>query len=134
MKLLRKSLIAVLLIGATTFALPSSSNASTTPYLNLHIRILKTVGAAPQIINLTCTPDSKTLPRAHAICRALLKAGFKSFKPVPPNTACTMIYGGDQTATIKGRWGSKVVNAKFSRTNGCEITRWANLSFLLGKF
>jgi len=133
MKILKRRFLSALLIVVAGTFLPTTSQAAT-PYLNLHISINISPQAAAKVINLTCTPDSKNVPHAKSICRSLLQAGFKSFKPTPKNEACTMIYGGAQTATITGRWGHKVVNAQFSRTNGCEITRWANLSFLLGKF
>jgi len=134
MKLMNKIVIAgVGLSLALAATLPASSQAAV-PYLKLHISISQSSGAVPQVINLTCTPDSKKVPNARSICRQLLKAGYKSLKPTPRNVACSMIYGGAQTASITGRWGRKVVNAQFSRTNGCETARWANLSFLLGKF
>jgi hypothetical protein len=48
----------------------------------------------------------------------------KTFEPVPGNQACTQQYGGPETATVKGTVNGENVDAKFSRMNGCEITRW----------
>lgn len=47
--------------------------------------------------------------------------------PVPADQACTMIYGGPETATITGTLRGKKVKASFSRSNGCEIDRWDQL-------
>jgi hypothetical protein len=47
--------------------------------------------------------------------------------PVPSGSACTMIFGGPQKATITGTLDGQPVNASFERSNGCEIARWENL-------
>jgi hypothetical protein len=43
---------------------------------------------------------------------------------VPADVACTEIYGGPATARVRGTLQGKPVDARFSRTNGCEIARW----------
>ncbi len=80
---------------------------------------------------LTCNPPAGTHPDPEAACRALEENADTALPPVPPTRACTQIYGGPQTATITGTWGGDPVDAKFSRTNGCEISRWAALKGLL---
>jgi hypothetical protein len=62
-------------------------------------------------------------------CRHLSRARLR---PVPPNVACTQIYGGPATARVRGRLAAKPVDARFSRTNGCEIARWERNAALLG--
>jgi hypothetical protein len=52
-------------------------------------------------------------------------------RPLPPDTICTQIYGGPQTARVHGRLRGRPVDARFSRTNGCEIHRWDGVRFLL---
>lgn len=52
------------------------------------------------------------------------------FAPVPPDVACTEIYGGPQTAEVRGTYRGRRVAARFNRTNGCEIARWDEHAFL----
>jgi hypothetical protein len=67
------------------------------------------------------------------LCSRLEKTPASAFDPVPANVACTQIYGGDQTATVKGTLNGEPIDASFSRQNGCEIARWDKLDWLLGK-
>jgi hypothetical protein len=53
--------------------------------------------------------------------------GAKAFAPAPPNSACSMIYGGPQTARVQGTWRGRPVISRFSLANGCEIARWNEL-------
>ena len=57
----------------------------------------------------------------------------KDFAPTDPMTACTEIYGGPATATVKGTLGGEEIDASFSRENGCEIGRWERVESLLGR-
>jgi Subtilisin inhibitor-like len=85
---------------------------------------------------LTCdaagTPGG-THPDPTAACAALTAKGETALPPVAPDQMCTQIYGGPQKATITGTWRGKAVTATFSRTNGCEISRWTALEGLLPK-
>jgi hypothetical protein len=54
-----------------------------------------------------------------------------AFAPTPKDTACTEIYGGQQTAVVTGTYRGRALRATFSRTNGCEIGRWNRHAFLL---
>ena len=51
--------------------------------------------------------------------------------PVEGDAACTMIYGGPQVATVRGTWGGVDVDARFDRSDGCQIARWDRLAPLL---
>ena len=53
------------------------------------------------------------------------------FEPTPGNVACTEQYGGPQTAAVKGTLHGEAIDAKFSRVNGCEISRWEQAAPLL---
>jgi len=77
-------------------------------------------------LELTCRPDDKS-----AACLAAAKLSAADLAPTPADTACTQIYGGPETATIKGTLNGEPVDAKFSRTDGCEIKRWETASPLL---
>jgi hypothetical protein len=52
------------------------------------------------------------------------------FRPVPRDAVCTEIYGGPQEALVTGTYRGHRVNARFSRTNGCEIARWNRVAVL----
>lgn len=52
------------------------------------------------------------------------------FAPVPPDQACTEIYGGPQEAVVVGVYGGKPVRTRFTRTDGCQIARWNRVKFL----
>jgi hypothetical protein len=82
----------------------------------------------PERWTLRCRPTRGTLPRAALACRRLAAAGAKLFAPVPPSAVCTQIYGGPQTARVVGKFKGTRVWANFSRTNGCQISRWNRVS------
>ena len=63
-------------------------------------------------------------PQPEAACAALADIDPTVFDPVPPNQACTQIFGGPETATVSGTWNGDAVDAAFARNNGCEIARW----------
>jgi hypothetical protein len=80
---------------------------------------------------LACDPPGGNHPAPAAACRALSAAGARALPPVPPDRACTQVYGGDELAVVTGRWRGRSVEARFSRVNGCEIDRWDALRGLL---
>lgn len=83
--------------------------------------------SAPVVMKLTCDPTGGDHPRAAEACDSLATAkqsGEDPFAKPAPDEICTYIYGGPQTATVVGNWNGENVNAKFSRSNGCEIGRW----------
>jgi hypothetical protein len=81
-----------------------------------------------EVWTLRCNPARGTLPRPAVACRKLARGGPKLFAPVPPDTACTEIWGGPQKARVVGVVAGKRVWSTFTRTNGCEIGRWNALS------
>ena len=78
---------------------------------------------------LRCAPAGGTLPRAAAACTRLARVAHP-FAPTPRDTVCTQIYGGPQQALVTGRFRGRVVRARFSRTDGCEIARWDRIRLL----
>jgi hypothetical protein len=76
---------------------------------------------------LRCAPAGGTLPRP-ARARTRLARFALPFRATPKNAVCTQIYGGPQHALVTGRYRGRVVRARFSRANGCEIARWDRLS------
>jgi Subtilisin inhibitor-like len=89
--------------------------------------------AARAVHTLRCDPPRGSVPRPAAACRAVSAAGRASFRPVPPDTACTEIYGGPAVAVVTGRLDGRRVWARFTRENGCQIERWQRLVPLLGR-
>lgn len=94
---------------------------------DLTFTVVADEGATPKTFSLTCDPTGGDHPQPAEACAVLKKAGATVFDPVPKDQACTMIFGGPQTATVVGLFEKKDVDATFSRSNGCEIARWEKL-------
>jgi Subtilisin inhibitor-like len=92
--------------------------------------------ADPITRTLTCDPVGGNTPNAASACAGLEKVaaakGGDPFAPTPKGQMCTQIYGGPQTATVKGTWKGKKVDTTFGRKNGCETKRWNDLAALFG--
>ncbi|MEU9112973.1 SSI family serine proteinase inhibitor [Streptomyces sp. NPDC048483] len=83
---------------------------------------------------LRCHPYGGTHFAPRGACRTLdgrTRWGRDTFAPVPQGAYCTMIYGSAATAHVTGTWAGRPVNARFERTNGCEIARWERFEPLL---
>ncbi|MEU2180542.1 SSI family serine proteinase inhibitor [Streptomyces thermolilacinus] len=77
---------------------------------------------------------SGTHPRADRACTRLAELsedGQDPFAPVPQDRMCTQQHGGPATARITGTWQGRDIDARFARTNGCEIARWESLQPVL---
>ena len=108
---------------------PSSRDA---PATDLSISVSTTGDGESASWQLSCDPAGGDHPDPEAACAAIAQAGADAFSPPPKDQACTEIYGGPQTASVKGVVDGEEVSAAFSRTNGCEIARWDALAGLLG--
>lgn len=71
-------------------------------------------------------------PDPAAACAALAAEGATLFAPPAADAVCTQIIAGLQTAHVSGTVNGQAVDAQFSLKNGCEISRWKNLTGLLG--
>ncbi len=83
---------------------------------------------------LACDPAGGTHPAADAACARLdelAREGRDPFAPVAEDQMCTQQAGGPATARVTGTWRGERVDATFSRTNGCEISRWRTLQPVL---
>lgn len=116
----------------TTTDSSPANGSSTGSETELTVRLDQGDGASPQEWSLTCDPAGGSHPDPEAACDTLAELDPKVFEPVPPDAACTMIYGGPQTAQVTGQWNGESVDAQFSRENGCEIDRWDAASSVLG--
>jgi hypothetical protein len=99
----------------------------------------------PVVADLTVTVDSdgdgSEKPRSATVkcesaqdsdtCKAVDGMAPKTFEPVGDMVACTQQYGGPETATVTGTLHGDTIDAKFSRVNGCEISRWEQAAPLL---
>ena len=79
---------------------------------------------------LRCRPAGGTLPRAAEACGRLERMR-EPFKPIPSDAPCTQIYGGPQEAIVAGTYAGRRIWIRLARRNGCEISRFDRLRFLL---
>jgi hypothetical protein len=115
---------------------PPAGTASSTG-IDLTITLTESPGAAPRTFRLVAdgsTPAAEsTLPDSAAALAAVELHGQKIFFALPdPKRVCTQQYGGPQIAVVTGWFHGQEVNAAFSRTDGCEISRWQALAPLFG--
>jgi hypothetical protein len=87
-------------------------------------------GGPSREATLTCDPAGGTHPDPEAACAALV-ADTAALEPVPPDSACTMIFGGPEEARVTGVVNGAEVDAELSRSNGCELARWDSLAPLV---
>jgi hypothetical protein len=122
-----------LLIGAVVLAATASAcgkdadSGSSSDATALTITVVADEGAGPQTYELECDPAGGDHPQPADACDALDNAGADVFEPVAKDQMCTDIYGGPQTATVKGTYEGDRVDAEFNRTDGCEVDRWDKL-------
>jgi hypothetical protein len=72
--------------------------------------------------------DAAARSRACEAARRL--ADFLAQQP-PRGRVCTQIYGGPETARVRGTIDERRVDRRFSKTNGCEIADWERAEPLL---
>lgn len=103
---------------------PTTSGPDGPPRTLLTISVDPGDGTPPAEWTLQCDPPGGTHPDSAAACGALGTVDPAVLMPVPPDAVCAQIYGGPETATIRGVWDGADVDASFARTNACEIARW----------
>jgi hypothetical protein len=85
-------------------------------------------GAPARKLELDCAE-----PTDSRACGAVAGVSARDLAPTPPDTACTQLFGGPETATVKGQIRGEDVDATFSRSDGCEIERWKRVEPLLAQ-
>jgi hypothetical protein len=80
----------------------------------------------PLELNLKCAK-----PTDSQACGAAAGVSAADLAKTPGDQACTQIYGGPEEASIKGTIRGQRVDATFTRTDGCEISRWEKVLPLL---
>jgi hypothetical protein len=125
---MRLAILCLLVLVAGCGAEEERAAPAQAPFAQLVVRVDPDgTGAVPaKELNVRCAAAGES-----GACRSAdaLKAG--DFAPVSPKRACTDIFGGPETATISGQLRGKPVDARFSRSNGCEVARWEAVSGLL---
>ena len=105
----------------------------------------RTAAPGPQSASLAVTvqtkgPDGPTrrtriecerLGEGNETCRRLAKLTARQLAPVPRDVACAQIYGGPAQARVTGVLRGERVDARFNRTDACEIERWEDNAALL---
>ena len=84
----------------------------------------------PLRLTLRCSPAGGTVQKPAAVCRKLL-AMSKPFAPLAKDTVCTDQYGGPQEAVVAGTFEGRRTWIQLTARNGCEISRWNRLAFLV---
>ena len=102
------------------------------PAAHLTIVLDEAGNGATRTFTVTCDPVGGDHPDAAAACAALDAGGIAAFAPTSPDVVCTDQWGGPQVATVDGTVDGQRVIATFTRTDGCEISRWDALASLLG--
>ena len=110
---------------------PTSPVPTASPSAQSRLTVVYRDGDEVSTWELTCSPAGGTHPDPQAACEVLDKNDGAAFKPVAQSKMCTQVYGGPDTATIKGTWRGRDVDSRFNQTNGCEIGRWEALIGLL---
>ncbi|MEU9332962.1 SSI family serine proteinase inhibitor [Streptomyces sp. NPDC048290] len=136
------SLSGVAPVSAAVPAIPSASSPALPPPVRLEDRVVS--GRLDVVVedadgrvtsyDVSCAPDGGSHPDVRGACAAVereMATGRDPFTAVAAGSACTMVYGGTATAHVTGTWSGRRVDARFDRTNGCEIDRWNRLVPLL---
>ncbi len=57
-------------------------------------------------------------------CQVVREVKVGDLDPVSPDTACTELFGGPDTASLEGTIEGEDVDVELTRSNGCEIERF----------
>lgn len=116
----------------TLLAAAAATATATAGTIDLRIRFQANAASQPRLSTLRCgNRPAGTVPRPAAACERLLRLGEDAFRPTPPNTACTEISGGPSSARVTGIYFGRPLWVRLRRDNGCEISRWRRVAFLL---
>ena len=85
---------------------------------------------------LECDGDTplpgSNVPDPAAACAVLAEQGAAAFAETAGDRMCTQVIAGMQRAHVTGTVNGQAVDASFALTDGCQISRWENLTALLG--
>lgn len=114
------------LAALTMIFLGGCAQAEEAEELNAHLTIgvVKDRDAERQTKALICPGRTS---KERDVCAALDVVAPKVFRAISAERACTAIYGGPETATVRGTFEDDLVDASFSQQNGCELGRWKQM-------
>jgi hypothetical protein len=130
MRFLLSALLVLVVAAGCGSDEPSPSSSGNSDLADLTITVDSDGDGAGKAKSMTLTCKAPTDSQA---CGAAAGISEADLAPTDPGTACTQIFGGPETATLKGTIRGNEVDAKFSRSDGCEIERWANVEPLLSQ-
>jgi len=87
----------------------------------------------PEAWTLHCDPASGSLPNDRVACQKL-KVLKQPFAAARKGLMCTQVYGGPDEAVITGTFRGERVSARLTLTDGCQISRFKRLAFLVPGF
>jgi hypothetical protein len=123
-----RALLAAVLAVLGLLTACGSDEPEAGPAISLTFSVRHDQDAEARSATLACPGRT---PHDRDACAALEVVAPKVFEPVPVDQACTMIFGGPETATVTGTFAEDEVDASFSRANGCEIVRWKQIEPVL---
>jgi hypothetical protein len=127
-----RPLLFVLLLSACA---SGSSAGPDTAAIDLRVEFRATAGGDINAATLQCgSTESGTgflATRAHAACQAVSANMSLLTDPPPTDRACTLIFGGPETAHVTGSLGTRRVDRTYTRVDGCAISDWDKLKLLL---
>ena len=94
------------------------------PTVDLVISVMSPQGSRETELECDASARSRRCEAARGL------AGFLAKQP-PRDRVCTQIYGGPETARVRGTIGVRRIDRRFSKTNGCEIADWERAEPLL---
>lgn len=134
-----RGLVAAAVACAVASGLPAgvAATAAAPQTVRLTIRYDPAGGAAVKTATLRCgakaTATGYLRTSAARACR-VARANTKLLRTTPPkDRVCTLIYGGPQTARVRGTIGGTTIDRRFARANGCDIADWDAVVGLLPK-
>lgn len=109
---------------------PPAEQVAQAPTTDLVVELRADAAAAATRLTLTCDPPGGKHPDPPRACADLAREP-QPFAPDPPGQVCTEVFGGPQTATVRGTYRGSAVTLDLSRTDGCRIAQWDRLGALL---
>jgi Subtilisin inhibitor-like len=127
--------IAVLIAAAVVAAVGCASGstattADTSTSLKVTVWAEGREAGDPLRWTLRCSPAGGTVPQPATACRKLA-AMPNPFAPPRKDVVCTDQYGGPQQAVVAGMYRGGRIWIQLAARNGCEISRWNRLAFLV---
>lgn len=135
---MRARVLAAVILGAvaagTAACGDEGSSAGATSTVDLSVSV-SDGGGKTATGTLTCDGDARGsgfLADGVAVhCRAARRLGRLLATKPRLDRVCTQVYGGTQTARVRGTIAGRAVARDFSRRDGCEIADWTRAAALL---